>query len=75
MFVDVDYEGGEGWSVRMVATQRGDPTRVQTSEWYDRLDGDELLEVLGVLCEQAWQGKALDGRRALQDPQLPFDVP
>jgi len=73
MFIDVDYEGGDGWSVRMVATQRGDPARSDTSPWYDQLTGDELLEVIAVMCEQAWEGKALDGSGELEEPQLPFD--
>ncbi len=72
MFVDVDYEGGEGWSVRMTVTHRGDPSRVARSDWYDQLDGEELLEVLGHLCEQAWEGRPLEGRGTPPEPELPF---
>ncbi len=70
--IDVDYEQGEGFAVRGKAFHRGDASTLDRSPWYDQLSGDELLDVMAALCEQAWEGKPLDGTRELEDPQLPF---
>ncbi len=67
----VDYEPGEGFSVRGTARHRYDLDNVDQSPWYDQLAGDELLDVMATMCEQAWERKPLDG--APGDPELPFD--
>jgi hypothetical protein len=69
----VDYEPGEGFCVQAKAFHRGDASRLDRSPWYDQLTGDELMDVMAAMCEQAWEGKSLDALRELEEPQLPFD--
>jgi acyl-CoA synthetase (NDP forming) len=70
---EVDYEPGEGFAVRAKAFHRGNAAELDRSPWYDQLTGDELLDVMAAMCEQAWERKPLDGARELEEPQLPFD--
>jgi hypothetical protein len=72
LVLDVKYGAGQGFAIQAKAIHRGDPDTLDISPWYVNLHGDELLDVMAVLCEQAWIGRPLDGTNGREEPQLPF---